>query len=223
MGKKTLMSWSSGKDSAWALQKLIESDEYDVVGLFCTVNQEFDRVAMHGVRTELLKLQATSIGFPLTILEIPYPCSNIDYEKIMGKFVSDSENQGIEIFGFGDLYLEDIRNYRIEKLKNSSIEPAFPLWESDTTQLAQQLIDAGVQTVTTCIDLKKLPASFVGRIYNQEFIESLPKEIDLCGENGEFHSFVFNSPIFSFQIDIEIGDNVQRDEFLFADIKVANN
>lgn len=218
MKRKTLMSWSSGKDSAWALHTLQNDPEIDLVGLFCTVNKEFERVAMHGVRVELLRKQAKSIGLPLEIIEIPNPCSNGEYEKIMGRFVECAKRDYIEYFAFGDLFLEDVRNYREEKLSGSGIKPIFPIWNMPTDKLSREMIGSGLRAVITCINPKQTPQEFVGREFNEAFLDSLPGTIDPCGENGEFHSFVFDGPMFKEQIEIRVGDIVHRDEFLFADI-----
>lgn len=218
MKRKTLMSWSSGKDSAWALHTLQQNPDIDVVGLFCTVNKAFERVAMHGVRIELLQRQADSIGLPLEILEIPYPCSNSDYEHIMGEFVRRAHEYSIEHFAFGDLFLEDIRNYREDKLKDSGITPIFPIWGIPTEQLSRTMLSGGLRTVITCIDPKQITEDFAGREFNEEFLASLPEGIDPCGENGEFHSFVFDGPMFKEKIAIRVGDIVHRDGFVFADV-----
>lgn len=219
MRRKTLLSWSSGKDSAWALYKLLNDPEIELSGLFCTVNMAFNRVAMHGVRAELLHMQANSIGLPLEIIEIPYPCSNAHYEEIMGEFVERAKEIGIECFAFGDLFLEDIRQYREEKLNGSGIQAIFPLWSMPTEQLARTMVVSGLEAVITCIDPKQIAKNYVGRDYDLSFLESLPKDIDPCGENGEFHSFVFNGPMFKQKIEINVGEIVQRDGFVFADIK----
>ena len=218
MKRKTLMSWSSGKDSAWALHKLQQNPEIDLVGLFCTVNKEFDRVAMHGVRVELLEKQAKSIGLPLEIIEIPYPCSNIEYEEIMGLFVERAEQDHIECFAYGDLFLEDVRNYREEQLKGSGIKPVFPLWGIPTDKLSREMISNGLRTVITCIDPRQTPKEFIGKEFDGRFLDSLPGTIDPCGENGEFHSFAFDGPMFKERIEILVGDVVHRDGFVFADL-----
>ena len=184
MKRKALMSWSSGKDSAWAFHKLQQNPEIDIVGLFCTVNKEFDRVAMHGVRVELLQKQAKSIGLPLEIIEIPNPCSNSEYEKIMGQFVERVKIAKIEYFAFGDLFLEDIRNYREEKLQGSGIKPIFPIWGIPTDELSREMISNGLRTVITCINPKQIPKEFVGREFDESFLDSLPETIDPCGEKG---------------------------------------
>ena len=223
MKKKVLISWSSGKDSAWALYKLQQDPEIDLAGLFCTVNKEFNRAAMHGVRVELLQEQAKNIGLPLEIIEIPNPCSNSEYEKIMGQFVKKSKTANIDCFAFGDLFLEGIRNYREEKLKDSGIEAIFPLWGIPTDKLSREMINGGLKTVITCINPKQIPKKFIGKEFDENFLNSLPKDIDPCGENGEFHSFVFDGPIFKQQIEIFIGDIVHRDDFIFADVLPKNN
>lgn len=218
MKKKVLMSWSSGKDSAWALYKLQQNPEIDLAGLFCTVTKAFDRVTMHGVRVELLLKQAESIGLPMEVIEIPYPCCNAEYEEIMGQFVASAKNDNIDCFAFGDLFLEDVRNYRAEKMEGTGIEAIFPLWGIPTDRLLTEMIDGGLRMVTTCINPKQIPEEFVGREFNQAFLDALPEHVDPCGENGEFHSFVFDGPMFSERIEISVGDIVHRDGYLFADI-----
>lgn len=218
MKKKTLMSWSSGKDSAWALYQLQNDPEIELKGLICTVNKEFDRVAMHGVRVELLKAQANSIGLPLEIIELPNPCSHEDYAEIMGNFVQRMQNEGIDCMAFGDLYLEDIRAYRENNLAGTGITALFPLWKIPTGQLSREMLNGGLKTVITCVDPKQAPAELAGREYDQAFIDGLPDSVDPCGENGEFHSFVFDGPMFRHKIDITVGEIVTRDNFVFADL-----
>ena len=219
MKKKTLMSWSTGKDSAWTYYQLQKNPNYEVLGLFCTVNQKFERTAMHGVRIELLKKQAQAMNMPLDIVEIPYPCSNADYEQIMESYIHKVKKKGIEYFAFGDLFLEDIRAYRVKQLKNTGIEAIFPIWQSNTEELASKIIEMGFEAITTCIDSKKLDTNFVGRYYNSTFLTELPSTIDLCGENGEFHTFVFNAPMFKQKIPISVGEIVTKGDFIFADIQ----
>ena len=218
MKGKTLMSWSSGKDSAWALYKLQQNLEIDLAGLFCTVNKAFDRVAMHGVRIELLEKQAKSIGLPLEIIILPYPCSKIEYEKIMGHFVERAKKDQIECFAYGDLFLEDVRSYREGKLKGSGIKPVFPVWGIPTDKLAREMVGSGLRAVITCIDPKQTPKEFVGKEFDEDYLELLPGTIDPCGENGEFHSFVYDGPMFKEKIEIVMGDIVHRDDFVFADV-----
>jgi uncharacterized protein (TIGR00290 family) len=218
MKHKTLMSWSSGKDSAWALHTLRQDPEIELAGLFCTINRQFDRVAMHGVRVELLKKQAASVGLPLQIIELPFPCSNDDYAAIMTQFVEGAKSDGVECFAFGDLFLEDVRRYREEKLLGTGIKPIFPIWGIDTDVLSREMIDSGLKTVITCIDPRLAPEALVGREFDRQFLDALPDTVDPCGENGEFHSFVFDGPMFKEQLEIAVGDIVRRDGFVFADI-----
>jgi len=212
------MSWSSGKDSAWALHQLRQDPDIDLAGLFCTVNSAFDRVAMHGVRVELLQKQAESVGLPLEIIEIPDSCSNAEYEEIMGRFVERAIRHDIGFFAFGDLFLEDVRNYREEKLRNSGIKALFPIWGIPTDELSREMITGGLRTVITCINPDQMPKEFVGREFDQSFLDSLPEAVDPCGEHGEFHSFVFDGPMFARPIDIMLGETIQRGDFVFADV-----
>jgi uncharacterized protein (TIGR00290 family) len=218
MSRKTLMSWSSGKDSAWALHTLQQNPEFEVVGLFTTVNEAFQRVAMHGVRTELLRRQADSIGLPLEIIYIPFPCSNEQYAARMGAFVDSAKARGIACFGFGDLLLEDVRQYREQQLHGSGIEAVFPIWGSATNTLPGKMLVSGLRTVITCLDPKKVPVEFAGRELTPDLLAELPEGTDPCGENGEFHSFAFDGPMFRHQIDIRIGDIVHRDGYVFTDV-----
>ncbi len=219
MKKKVLISWSTGKDSAWSLYHMLRDSRYEIAGLFCTVNKKFARTAMHAVRLELLKLQAERLALPLDIIEIPYPCGNADYEEIMGRFVEKAKKRGVDGFAFGDLFLEDIRAYRVRQLKESGIRPIFPLWQQDTTALAREMIAGGLKTVITCIDPNKLSATFAGREYNEDLLRDLPAGIDPCGENGEFHTFVYDAPMFREAIAVTVGPVVERDGFIFADVR----
>jgi uncharacterized protein (TIGR00290 family) len=187
------------------------------LGLFTTVNQKFERVAMHAVRLRLLKEQAKQIGLPIHIIEIPYPCSNADYERIMAEFVTKIQADDIQSVAFGDLYLEDIRDYRISQMQGSGIEPIFPCWGIDTTQLSKMIIDVGIKANITCIDPKQVSIDFAGHAFNQELLNTLPKQVDPCGENGEFHTFVYDSPNFNNPISITQGETVERDGFVFTD------
>ncbi len=222
MRKRTLLSWSSGKDAAWSLHKLQQDPEIDLIGIFCAVNKEANRAAMHAVRVELLQKQAKNISLPLEIIELPFPCSNAEYEKIMSSFVKKAKNDNIECFAFGDLFLEDIRSYREEKLKDSGIKPIFPLWGIPTDKLSREMISGGLRTIITCIDPKQIPNKFIGKEIDESFLNSLPKTVDPCGENGEFHSFVFDGPMFKEQIEITVGNIVNRDGFVFVDILPKN-
>ena len=216
--QKALMSWSTGKDSAWALYQLSLQSDISIEGLFCTINKKFERTAMHAVRLELLKLQAEKLNLPLSIIEIPYPCTNEDYQKIMGDYVAEVQKMDISCFVFGDLFLEDIRDYRIAQLKGTGITPLFPLWKMPTAALAREMIDKGQKAIITCVDPKQLDCDFVGREFDHSFLDDLPENVDPCGENGEFHSFVYQSPLYSSPINISVGEKVLKDGFMFADL-----
>lgn len=216
--KKALLSWSSGKDSAWTLYQLQQDQDIELLGLVTTVNQTHQRVAMHAVRLELLEQQAAAANLPLYIIPIPYPCSNDEYNQAMSLFFESIKGLGATHMAFGDLYLDDIRQYRIQNLKPTGLEPLFPLWLKPTDQLAQQMLEAGLKTHITCVDPKQLPASFAGREYNQQFLDELPAGVDPCGENGEFHSFAYAGPMFKYPIGISFGEVVEREGFVFADL-----
>ena len=218
MKKKTIISWSTGKDSAWSTYQLQQRDDIELVGCLCTINQEFQRTAMHAVRVELLHAQAQALNLPLTIIELPFPCSNEQYQNIMAQATQTLIDQGVEQMSFGDLYLQDIREYREKNLAGTGIKPIFPLWQKPTPALAADMIAGGLKTVITCVDPKQLDASFAGRIFDQSFLADLPAGVDPCGENGEFHTFVFDGPMFSSAIAIEVGEVVERDGFVFADV-----
>jgi uncharacterized protein (TIGR00290 family) len=216
--KETLVSWSSGKDSAWTLQVLRQSDEYEVVGLLTTINSSFDRVAMHGVRRELVEAQADAAGLPLWKVPLPWPCSNQEYESAMNVVCAKAVDAGVEVVAFGDLYLEDVRKYREERMRGTGLTPVFPLWLLDTRQLIRDMWVGGLRSRIVCLDPQKLPASFAGRDLNQELVDEFPAGIDPCGENGEFHTFVYDGPMFAQAIPIESGELVTRDGFVFADL-----
>ena len=218
MKKITLLSWSSGKDSAWALQVLNQQNDLEIVGLFSTVNQEFDRVAMHAVRIELLQQQAASVRLPIRLIPIPYPCSNSQYESIMNKFIEKTKADGIECFAFGDLYLEDVHKYREDSLAGTGISPVFPLWSKNTKSLSREMIDSGLKAKITCIDPKQLSPDFAGNEYDKSFLEHIPDNIDPCGEKGEFHTFAYDGPMFNDKINISTGETVSRDGFVFTDL-----
>jgi uncharacterized protein (TIGR00290 family) len=217
MRKNTWLSWSSGKDSAWALHVLRQSAEYEVTGLFTTINSEFERVAMHAVRVDLLRQQAQAVGLPLYLIEIPYTCSNEQYAAVMTDFMSQASNEAVRYMAFGDLYLQDVRSYREERMQGSGIEPVFPLWGKPTRELLEEMLAGGLRACLTCVDPRVLPAEFAGRELTPELLQSMPSSIDPCGENGEFHSFVFDGPMFAYPLEIEMGEVVTRDGFVFAD------
>ena len=219
MKRKTLLSWSSGKDSAWALHLLQQQPDIELMGLFCTINQEFKRAAMHAVRIELIDLQAQYAGLPMHIIEIPNPCSNDEYKIRMSAFIAQSLSQEIECIAFGDLYLEDVRKYREDNLAGTGITPIFPVWGIPTQELSHKMIASGLRAKITCVDPKKLSPDFAGREYDESFLAELPDGVDSCGENGEFHSFAFAGPMFHKPLRVFVGEVVRRDGFVFADLK----
>jgi uncharacterized protein (TIGR00290 family) len=215
------MSWSSGKDSCFALDDVRRTGSADVRGLLVTVNSEADRVAMHAVRRTLLEAQADRLGLPLHVVEIPSPCPNEVYEARMTEAMSAARAAGIEQIVFGDLFLEDIREYRERNLAPTGIAPAFPLWARPTATLARDMLAEGMQAVITCVDPAVLPGEFSGRAFDESLLADLPAGIDPCGERGEFHTFVWDGPGFRAPLDIEIGDRVERDGFVFCDVVLA--
>lgn len=208
--KKALFNWSSGKDSALALYKILKNPDFKIECLLTSVNQHYKRISMHGVRTELLEAQAKSIGIPLKIMQIPEMPSMEVYEKVMTETLSELKKQGITHSVFGDIFLEDLRKYREDKLATMGLEGVFPIWKVPTKDLIQEFIALGFKTIIVCVNERFLDKSFVGRIIDQQFIEDLPENVDVCGENGEFHTFTFDGPIFQKPIDFEIGEIVYR-------------
>ena len=221
--KNVLLSWSSGKDSAWTLHLLSQQTEIRVAGLLTTFNRAADRVAMHAVRRTLVEAQAARTGLPLWPVELPWPCSNAEYEGILRGVCDRARAEGIEAFAFGDLFLEDIRAYRERQLAGTGLELLFPLWELPTPQLARDMIAAGVKAKLTCVDPRKLDRSFAGCDFDSALLERLPSSVDPCGENGEFHTFVYDAPGFTQPIAVESGEIVERDGFVFADVIPASS
>ena len=215
------MSWSSGKDSAFALQVARVEQCVDVQGLIVTVNADADRVAMHAVRRSLLEAQAARLDLPLHVVEIPSPCPNDVYEARMAAAMTTARLAGIERIVFGDLFLEDVRAYRERNLAGTGITPVFPLWGRPTDLLARDMLLAGVRAVLTCVDPNVLPSEFSGRAFDETLLAELPDHVDPCGERGEFHTFVWDGPGFSSPIDIELGEIVSRDGFAFRDVLAA--
>jgi uncharacterized protein (TIGR00290 family) len=215
---KALLAWSSGKDSAWSLHTLRERGEVEVVGLLTTINQAFDRVAMHAVRRELLEAQAAAAGLPLWPVPIPSPCSNEQYEAAMSVATARALAEGISAIAFGDLFLEDVRKYREDRLRDSGLRPLFPLWGAPTGPLVAQMIREGLRARLTCVDPTKLDPSFVGRDLDQALLAALPPGVDPCGERGEFHTFAYDGPMFGRPVAIRSGEVVTRDGFTFADL-----
>jgi uncharacterized protein (TIGR00290 family) len=221
---KIIVSWSSGKDSAWMLHMLKQQDPGAVGGLLTTTNEAFDRVAMHAVRRELLEAQAHAAGLPLHVVPLPWPCSNEEYEKRMGAAVAQLVADGFTHAAFGDLFLEDVRQYRVDRLKGSGLEPLFPIWKTTSTaELARAMIAGGLQARLTCVNPKKLDRSFAGRSFDAALLADLPEGVDPCGENGEFHSFACAGPMFNHPINVRVGEVVERDGFVFADLNHAGH
>ena len=212
------MSWSSGKDSAFGLHITRTAGQVDVVGLLTTVNTTANRVAMHAVRRVLLEAQAESLGLPVHVVELPWPCPNEIYELRMSEAVGKATDGGVEHMVFGDLFLADIRAYREQQLAGTGLSPVFPLWERPTDVLAREMLDSGVRAVVTCVDPSQAPAEIAGRWYDADLLEELPASVDPCGENGEFHTFVVDGPGFGYPLDVMVGDIVERDGFVFADV-----
>jgi uncharacterized protein (TIGR00290 family) len=221
--RRILLSWSSGKDSAWALHLLRQSPQLQVVALVTSFNQSADRVAMHAVRRTLVETQAQRVGLPLWSVELPSPCSNAVYEKLMKAIWERAATEKITGVAFGDLFLQDIREYRECQLSGNGLSPVFPVWDLPTTTLAREMIQAGVKAKITCLDPTKLDRSLAGREFDDAFLKALPAGIDPCGENGEFHTFVYDSPIFSHPISVRSGKIVERDGFVFADVIPDDN
>jgi uncharacterized protein (TIGR00290 family) len=216
--KSILLSWSSGKDSAWSLHVLRQRGQYGVVGLLTTFNEVADRVAMHAVRRKLVERQAASTGLPLWSVPLPWPCSNEQYESLMAQTCAKAVAEGIEGVAFGDLFLEDVRAYREKQLKGTGLEPIFPLWGLPTHELAREMIASGVRAKLTCIDTTKLDRRFAGREFDEALLSDLPSQVDPCGERGEFHSFVYAGPMLNAELPVVVGEHIVRDQFVFADV-----
>ncbi|HKX85939.1 MAG TPA: diphthine--ammonia ligase [Flavobacterium sp.] len=210
MKPKAIFNWSSGKDSALALYKILQEEEYDIIGLLTSINTQYQRISMHGVRVVLLEAQAKSIGLPLHKLEIPEMPTMEVYDEVMKNKMLELQSAGVTHSVFGDIFLEDLRKYREEKLAVADIDGVFPLWKKDTSALIQEFLSLGFKTIVTCVNERYLDQSFVGRIIDEQFINDLPDNVDVCGENGEFHTFTFDGPIFSQPIAFEIGEIVHR-------------
>jgi uncharacterized protein (TIGR00290 family) len=215
---KAWLAWSSGKDSAWALHLVRQRAEFEVVALLTTVNRTHERVAMHAVRESLLEVQAAAAGLPLIKVPIPSPCSNEIYEREIGEAMERARSEGVWHVVFGDLFLEDIRAYREKQLASCGMTPVFPVWGRETRSLADDMLDAGLSAYLTCVDPRKLSRGFAGRRFDAEFLRALPQNVDPCGENGEFHTFANAGPMFDREIRVAVGDIVERDGFVFADL-----
>ena len=217
---KVVLSWSSGKDSAWALHVLRQRDDLEIVGLLTTFNEAFDRVAMHAVRRELVEAQAASAGLPMLPVMLPFPCSNEIYEARMGAAIVEAKDSGVTHMAFGDLFLDDVREYRIRLLDGTGVEPLFPIWTSSdrTPELARQMVAGGLKAILTCVDPKQLGEEFLGREFDERLLADLPDGADPCGEKGEFHTFCYSGPAFQAEIPVNLGESVHRDGFWFADL-----
>ena len=214
---KILLSWSSGKDSAWALHVLNRQHPGAVAALLTTVNEAVDRVAMHAVRREVLEAQAAAVALPLIVVPIPHPCSNEEYETRMGRAVSSAVEAGFTHVAFGDLFLEDVRKYREDRLAGTGLQPLFPVWGIPTAALAEEMIVGGLRARIACVDTRVLDASFIGREFDRALLADLPHRIDPCGENGEFHSCVYAGPMFRTPLTLEPGETVTRAPFVWRD------
>ncbi|MEM7353852.1 MAG: ATP-binding protein [Acidobacteriota bacterium] len=225
MARRVLLSWSSGKDSAWMLHVLQQEPEIELVGLLTTFNEAVDRVAMHAVRRDLVEAQAAAASLPLWPVDLPWPCSNEDYEQRMATVIAKARDEGVTHIAFGDLFLEDIREYRVRQLAGTGVEPLFPIWGTpeDTPELARQMINAGLQAVLTCVDPKQLDPAFVGRELDDQLLRDLPETVDPCGERGEFHTFCYAGPIFERSLAVRTGERVERDGFCYIDVLPADD
>jgi uncharacterized protein (TIGR00290 family) len=212
-----LLAWSSGKDSAFALHVLREQG-VPVVGLLTTINEAFERVAMHAVRLELLRAQAEAVGLPLVEVRIPWPCPNQAYEAAMAAALADARTRAVTAVAFGDLFLEDVRRYREDRMRGSGLEPLFPLWGRPTRALAEEMIARGQKAVLTCVDPRALPRELAGRAFDAALLRELPEAVDPCGERGEFHSFAWDGPAFRHPVPVRVGEVVEREGFVFADL-----
>lgn len=221
--KRVLLSWSSGKDSAWSLHLLRSDPTIELCGLVTTLNSQFDRVAMHGTRRSVLEVQAQAAQLPLWIVPLPRPCSNEIYEQRMAEVCRRAVDDRIDAVAFGDLYLAEIRAYRENQLKNTGIEPLFPLWDIPTDALAREMIAGGLRARLSCVDTKQLPSEFAGREFDAALLNDLPQGVDPCGEGGEFHTCVYAGPMFTTPLSLETGEIVDRDGFVFADFQLEVN
>lgn len=219
MAKKVLFVWSGGKDSAMALYELQKSCNYEVSALLTTITEKYDRISMHGVRSILLEEQAESLGLPLEKIFISENSSNEEYEAKTKEKLTFYKKKGVFSVVFGDIFLEDLRKYREDNLSKVGMDGIFPVWKVDTTELANKFIDSGFKAVITCVDSNVLDKSFAGRIFDRQFLSDLPSNVDPCGENGEFHTFVFDGPVFQKKISFKIGETVLRENrFYFCDL-----
>lgn len=220
--QRALLSWSSGKDSAWCLHVLRQQPGVEVAGLLTTFNAAADRVAMHAVRRSLAELQAQAVGLPLIAVDLPWPCPNAAYENAMQSALKIAvKDLDIQAVAFGDLFLADIRSYREKQMSAWGLEPLFPIWNEPTVEFSRKMLEGGLQAILTCVDPKQCPGEFIGRQYDLDLLHQLPENVDPCGENGEFHTFAFNGPMFDAPIEVKCGEIVVRDGFVFVDLVPA--
>ena len=213
-----MVSWSSGKDSALALWRIRQGNEFEVVGLLTTITGKFGRVSMHGVREELLDRQAKAAGLPLRKITIPFPCPEPEYERAMSEAVDAMKAEGVTHIIFGDIFLQDVRTYRESRLAPTGVKPIFPLWGENSAKLADAMVKEGIEAHVVCLDPRKMPREFAGRRFDSTFLRDLPASVDPCGENGEFHTFVSSGPMFSERIPVAVGPTVEREGFVFTDL-----
>ena len=216
---KVLISWSSGKDSAWTLHVMQREQPGACAALLTTITDTYDRVSMHGVRTSVLRAQAEAAGLPLMTVPIPAPCPNDVYEDRMRTAIAQALDDGFTHVAFGDLFLEDVRRYREERMEGTGLQPLFPLWGRPTAALAREMIDGGLEARLTCVDPRALSREFAGRCFDQQLLGDLPPGVDPCGERGEFHTCVLAGPMFARRIDVHVGDTIERDGFIFTDLR----
>lgn len=217
---RVLVSWSSGKDSAWALHRVLQDTTIEVAGLLVTVQEDDDRVAMHGVASRLVSAQARALGLPVSEMRVPWPCPNAVYEERLGRVLESSRNEGVIGVVFGDLFLEEIREYRVRLLAGSGVEPLFPLWGEDTTALARQMVAGGLEAEVILVDLDRLPESFLGRRFDRALLDDLPPGVDPCGENGELHTFTLRSPEMSEAVAVEAGRRRRDGRFVWQELEL---
>jgi uncharacterized protein (TIGR00290 family) len=218
---KTFLSWSSGKDSAYALWTLQRDPGIELAGLLTSVNSSVDRVAMHAVRSTVLQAQADAAGLPLLTIPLPDPCTDEQYRAEMGRAIDEVKRRGVHAIAFGDLYLEDVRAYREAQMAGTEITPLFPLWARPTRALAEEMIEAGFKAIVTCVDTEQLDRSFVGRTFDRRLLDDLPVGVDPCAENGEFHTVAIAGPMFATPLAVEVGEVVERERFIFVDVRLS--
>jgi uncharacterized protein (TIGR00290 family) len=216
------MAWSSGKDSAWALHVARQHGLADIVGLLTTVTDTYGRISMHGVREELLHAQAAAVRLPLHVVRIPTPCSNDAYEARMLEALDLARRDGVTHVVFGDLFLEDIRAYRERQLARVGMSGVFPLWRRETSSLAREMVSSGLKAHIVCLDPRRVPTALAGRAFDESLLREFAADVDPCGENGEFHTFVWNGPMFSRPVAVTVGETVERDGFVFTDLMMAD-